>query len=157
MRFDAELGEPRALGIVARCADEDRTRAYGERRLDVRQLVADERHAVERLAEVGFDSPQEARLRLAARAAVLGTMRTIIDPGDPATGRGDGIAHPRVDRLERFPREQAPADAGLIRCDDDVESRAMEPGDRLEAPRERMPLVRRLHVLVRVRVDHAVT
>src|SRR5204862_7799735 len=67
-----------------------------------------------------------------------------------------GPVHLGVDRVERRHVEQATADAGLIGRHDDTPAALREAGDRIEASRDRPPLVRMLDERVAVVVDHAV-
>lgn len=61
------------------------------------------------------------------------------NPRDRSSRRLDLCNEPRVDRGERFGLDQPPRDARLIGHDRDTTPRAMETGDRVEAPRERVP------------------
>ncbi len=122
----------------------------------VAHRVADARHPGHVDAEADADLLQHPGVRLAAFALRVRRVRTVEQRVDPAADQRQRPVHLLVDRVERRHVEQAAADARLVRRDDHAKARVVEPRDRLEAPRDRPPFVRRLDELGAVVVDHAV-
>ena len=109
---------------------------------DVGRRVADHRRARRRHAEAIDQLQQHARLGLAAAAVLLGTVRTDGDRVDAAAGGFDQPAHPLVDGVEHRHVEQAAGDGRLVGGDRDEVAAVVQAGDRIQAARQRLELLR---------------
>ena len=61
-----------------------------------------------------------------------------------------------VDAIEILERETAPADPRLVGRDDHVAAGPVQPRNRVEASRDRFPVLRGTHVVREILVEHAV-
>ena len=64
--------------------------------------------------------------------------------------------HVDVDAIEILERETAPADPRLVGRDDHAAAGPVQPRNRVEASRDRFPVLRGTHVVREILVDHAV-
>ncbi|ABA49719.1 200 kDa antigen p200, putative [Burkholderia pseudomallei 1710b] len=135
---------------------EMRPKAERLARLQVAQRIADHRRIRRIDLEALRDQLHHPGLRLAAVAMVVGRVRAEEHRVDPPADGGRRAMHLQVHRVQRRHVEQAPADARLVRRDDDAVARVIEPRDRLEAAGQRDPFVGRLDERVRIDVDDAV-
>src|SRR4029453_2877947 len=150
-----EIAGAQRLLALAR-EHEQRLRADGLRRLEVAHRVADARYAGHVDAEAQPDLAQHPALGLAAVAVGVGGVRAVEQGIDAPADLRERLVHLLVDRVQRRHVEQPAADPRLIRRDDDAKAGVMEACDRLEAARNRPPLVRRLDELLAVAIDDAV-
>ena len=104
--------------------------------------VADHRRLRRHRAEAIDQLEQHARLRLAAAAVLLGTVRADGDRVDAAAGGLDQPAHPLVDRVEHRHVEQAAGNGRLVGGDRDEVAAMVQAGDRFQAARQRLELLR---------------
>ena len=66
------------------------------------------------------------------------------------------VVHVDVDAIEILERETAPADPRLVGRDDHAAAGPVQPRNRVEASRDRFPVLRGTHVVREILVEHAV-
>ena len=135
---------------------QNRPRARGTCRLDVDDLIPHEINVVQRQAKSRGNIQQHTGVGFETGAVVLGQTRTDENRLDVPTDFGELTVHGLVDPIERHDIEQPARKAGLICCDDDAESRTIQPRDGVETAGNGDPLFRRADVARRVLVDDAV-
>src|SRR5258706_33521 len=135
---------------------QDRMGSNRSRGLEVPQAVAHAGRAVERDVEALGDGEEHSRIGLATGRLRLGRVGAIEHRLDATARQVHRLVHLGVDGVQARHIHEAAADARLIRRDHDAPPGLREPRDRLEAPRDRPPLVGMLDELVAVVIDHAV-
>src|SRR5579883_1536181 len=95
-------------------------------RLGVSFIVAHEAHTREIETEVFLRLQQHSRLGFPAVAALVPTMRAIVDSIDAAASRKNVAFHPRMNRFQRAARHRAAANARLVRRYEDAVTGAVQ-------------------------------
>ena len=135
-----------------------RAHARAARGLDVALVVADQERCREVDVPVLRGAQDQARLRLAARAAVFVAVRADVERVDVRADLAQPALRVRVDRVDVGRGHQAARDAALVGDHEHEPALVVEPPHALARAREPLELGHRLDVVVggRAPVQHAV-
>src|SRR5689334_5651280 len=109
---------PLKLACSVAGTDKDRARSNTVRQLNIAMAIADHKRPAQIQAVITGGLLQQPRPRLAARACVVSSMRTIVQRVDMRSLFGKLGCYQVVNRSDQRFRKVPPADTGLIRDHD---------------------------------------